>query len=107
MLMTPDENAVPGESPAGRLFAILSEQVSLARRGKLGEAMELAGEADQILSRANREQLEKIWSETPIRGLYDELCLMIAAAKSQAAGELAKTRNGKRTMRAYKDISRR
>ena len=106
MTVTPHDNMSPGESLSGQLLEILNQQLSLARTGKLDEAMALADEVDLLLSRADRKQLEKIWTEGPIRGLHDQLCLMISVAKNEAANELKGVRKGKNSLRAYKGASR-
>ena len=106
MAITPHENTRSGESLSSQLTAILSRQFSLARVGKLDEVLILADKVDQLLSRADRKQLETIWAEGPIRGLYDQLCLMLTAAKHEAADELKGIRKGKTSLRAYKGISR-
>ncbi len=112
MATTPQENTVSceaasdGECLSSQLFAILSEQISLAKRGKVDEVVTLAGKIDQLLCRADRKQLEKIWAKGPIRGLYDELCLILSAARGEVAGELAAVRKGRNSLRAYKNVSR-
>lgn len=95
-----------GEYLSSQLFAILSRQVSLARRGKADEVLTLAGEIDRLLCRANRKQLENIWAKSSIRGLYDELCLIFSAAKREVASELEGVRKGRNSLRAYKGVSR-
>lgn len=101
------EAASDGEILSSQLFAILSRQVSLARRGKVDEVLTLAGKIDRLLSRANRKHLEKIWAKSAIRSLYDELCLILGAAKHEVADELERVRKGKSSLRAYKGVSRR
>ena len=100
------EAAFDGEYLSSQLSAILSRQLALARGGKLDEVMTLAGEIDQLLSRADHKQLERIWTEGSIRGLYDELGLIIGTAKQETAEELKRIKKGKNSLRAYKGISR-
>jgi len=100
------EAAIDGEYLSSQLSELLSRQLALARRGKLDEVMTLAGSVDQLLSQANRKQLEKIWTEGSIRGLYDEIRLILGAAKGEVATELAGIRKGRNSLRAYKGISR-
>jgi len=97
--------ASDSEYLSSQLIAILTKQVSLARRGKVDEVLTLAGEIDQLMCRADRKQLREVWSESPIRGLYDELQLIFGAAKGEVAGELDGVRKGKTSLRAYKNIS--
>ncbi len=111
MATTPQENRVSCEAASdseylsGQLFAVLSEQISLAKRGKVDEVLTLVGKIDELLCRADRKQLEKIWAKGSIRGLYDELCLILRAARGEVAGELAGVRKGRKSLRAYKDAS--
>jgi len=99
------EAASDSEYLSSQVVAILSRQVSLARRGKVDEVLALAGEIDHLLCRANRNQLEEIWAKGPVRALYDELSLIFGAAKREVAGELERVRKGKTSLRAYKNIS--
>jgi hypothetical protein len=94
------------ESLSSQLLAMLNQQLSLARTGKMDEVMTSADKVDQLLSRADRKQLEKIRSDSSIRGLYDQLCLTVGAAKQETAAELERIRKGKNSLRAYKGISR-
>jgi len=101
------EAASDSEYLSSQLIAILSKQVSLARRGKVDEVLTLAGKTDHLLSRANRNQLGEIWAKGPVRGLYDELSLIFGVAKREVAGELEGVRKGRTSLRAYKNVSRR
>lgn len=101
------EAASGGESLSSQLFEILSRQISLARSGKLDEVLTLADETDQLLSRADLKQIESVWTKGPIKDLYDELRLILCAAKREAADELEGVRKGKTSLRAYKSASRR
>ena len=88
------------------LLAMLSEQISLARSGKIEAVETLAGEIDRILGRADRKQLERIRPQrSRIEGLHRELCLMLGAARREVADELGRVRTGKNSLRAYKNAS--
>ena len=112
MATTPQESTVSreagsdGEYLSSQLLAILSQQVALARRGKVDEVLELADKIDQLLRQANRKHLEMIWAKGPARGMYDELCFILGAAKCKTAGEMEGVRKGKNSLRAYKNASR-
>jgi hypothetical protein len=105
MTISSHDGAARGDSLQEQLFAILSEQVSLARRGKLDEAVLLVEQSDRLLAQADGKQLEKIWTAGPIKGLYDELRLIIDVAKREVADELKGIRKGTNVLRAYKGIS--
>ncbi|MBT3199258.1 MAG: hypothetical protein HN350_05020 [Phycisphaerales bacterium] len=85
----------------------MNQQISLARTGKLDQAMAIAGQVDEILSQVDSKQRAEIASDTVIRDLYNQLGLIISAEKNETATELSGIRKGKNTLRAYKDISSR
>ena len=100
--------AVPdGENLSGELLAILRQQISLAKKGKVSEAIVLAEKTDRLLQRADRRELGRIWAQGPVRNLYDELCLILDVARRGAADELGRVRMGKNSLRAYASNSRR
>ncbi len=89
------------------LQTLLEEQVSLARNGKHEEVESLVARVDELLTELSdcpmllrdNEQCERI------RQLYNELCLMLTAQKSELAGRLRKIQTGKNSLRAYRDAS--
>lgn len=94
------------EDLSGTLLAMLSEQVSLARKGKVEAVLTLAGKIDRLLRRADRKQLERIRPQRDrIQSLHNELCLMLGAARREVADELGRVRTGKNSLRAYKNAS--
>jgi len=103
------ETSSGGEDLSGNLLAMLTEQVSLARNGKVEGVLTLAGKIDRMLHRADHRQLERIWTQRgPVRKLHNELCLMFGAAKREVADELGRLRTGKNLLQAYKkDVSHR
>jgi hypothetical protein len=104
MIMTPHESATPGESLENRLLTLLNQQISLAKTGKIEQTVALAEQVDQLLSHADPKQLKQIWTDGPIRGRYDELAIIIALAKSEAADSLKGINKGKTSLRAYKGL---
>ena len=99
--------ASDGEDLSGELLAILRRQISLAKNGKVAEAIVLAEKIDRLLHRADRQELGRIWAQGPIKSLYDEFCLILGVARSEVANELERVRTGKHSLRAYAGISHR
>ena len=89
-------------SLSDQVVAILNQQISLVKSGKLDEAMGLADKVDQLLSRADQTQLKQISDEGEVRRLHDELYLMIGIAKTEASAELKGLHKGKNILRVYK-----
>ena len=89
------------------LRSLLAEQVRLAGNGRLEEVSSLMPRVEELLSLAsaspstNRDD-EKV---KLIVNLYKELCLKLAAEKSELADQLKKMQTGKRSLRAYQDAA--
>ena len=113
MVVTPSEKTISrhaapdGEGLSGELIAILHQQISLAKNGQASQAADLSEQIDRLLQGADRRELGRIWAQGPIKKLFDELCLILVAARSEVADELRKVRTGKHSVRAYIGSSRR
>ncbi|MCK4625640.1 MAG: hypothetical protein KAV00_10045 [Phycisphaerae bacterium] len=99
-----------GNAPAfllTELQDLLEEQVRFARNGKAEEVSSLMTRVDELLAELSacpslprdNEQCEHI------RRLYNELCLMLTAQKSELSERLKKMHTGKNSLRAYRSAS--
>lgn len=108
MTTTNRQNSISIATDSGRgtlssqLLAILTQQVELARAGKLDEVMTLAGKVDELLHHADPKELQSALADGAVRALHDKLSLMIGAAKSDAAREMEKVGKGRNSLQAYK-----
>ena len=106
MSTTSSETTSDTEDMSGRLLAMLSEQVSLAKSGNVEGVLQLAEKIDRLLHQAGPGDLERIHAQQgQIQSLHNELCLVYGSARREVADELGRIRTGKSLLRAYKDSS--
>jgi len=101
----PPETASGQDSLAGQLSEMLNRQIALARAGKVDEILILASETEEMISRADPNQLGNLSDRKAIRDLYDKLRLILGAASHEISKELGGLRKGRISLKAYKTVS--
>jgi len=90
-------------SSLAQLQALLAGQLDLARRGEHERVAAVAAEASRLLSRLAAEGLgEQDRAALKRAGeLYRQVCLALAAERSELGQRLEKMRRGRTSLRAY------
>ena len=98
-------SSTDGEKLLSELQNLLTEQVRLAKDGKLQEVSSLAAKLEGLLAEASSAPSLPQNSEKAkhIHRLYNELCLVLTTEKSDLAGRLKKMQKGKNSLHAYRD----
>jgi len=91
---------------AARLRPLLEEQLAAGREGNFSQVVQLGERADAIVTRIVRQggeapaALENLRRE--LKGLYDELILMLRAEQADVQGRLKQLRRAQRALGAYR-----
>ncbi len=96
-------SAADGEKLVEELGALLAEMVSLARAGQMKRVSSSAARLEELLARsaACKTLPHDGQKARDLRRLHNELCLTLAAKKSELAGRLRRLNTAKRSIRAY------
>ncbi len=78
----------------------------MARAGRIDDVVNLASEVDEMMARADPQQLKEVSTLKSIRDLFDKLQLILGVAKHEISEELGGLRKGKTSLKAYKTASR-
>ena len=100
----PTQAAPDGQTLMDQLRGLLREQVASARAGRMESVSTGIPKMEALLAQLTTSNRPAGDSETSqeIQRLHHELCLMVAAQKSELAGEIKKMSLGKTSLRAYK-----
>jgi hypothetical protein len=91
------------------LHAVLEKQTKMARKGNLTSIEELTPKADEIVKEISRtSNLEQIkltnrWKR--LEDVYKQLSLILASHKYTIEQQIRQIREGRKTLRAYKNKS--
>ncbi|MEJ5259282.1 MAG: hypothetical protein WHS88_03735 [Anaerohalosphaeraceae bacterium] len=105
----PETRAAEGTTEDRQKLAYLTEllerQLEKLRRYDLDGAVQLAEEshrfAEQLAGEGILERPEYAACRQTIQGLYQDICLVIAAERQEVADKLRQIREGIRTLSAY------
>ncbi len=87
------------------LLDLLAKQLRLAKNGELEKVDLLSGRVEKLLDELSRFAVPiDQTTARRIRQLYNALCLVFAAEKTELAERLNRMRKGKTSLCAYKDV---
>ncbi len=88
------------------LEGILEAQISLARRGKIGDVERLSEQAGCLVKKMAQEGISESVEFRPrqekLQELYRRLVLIVTAAKAQAAEQLQQVGQGRKMLETYR-----
>jgi hypothetical protein len=97
-----------GEADKGlldELNGLLTEQIMLARRDRLGDVemgcRKVGALLEQITRTGALEKARFAAERERLTGLYSDLCLILAARKAETGEELNRMRRGRKAVRGY------
>ena len=98
----PDGN---GPKTLSELLDLLAKQLRLAKNGELEKVDLLSGRVEKLLDELSRfaVPIDQTTAQR-IRQLYNALCLVFAAEKTELAERLNRMRKGKTSLCAYKGV---
>lgn len=94
-----------------KLQTVLQKQIRLARQGDVSNAESLARQAGLLMEKVTESGVLELTEfknhRQKLQSLYKNLCLTIAAQKTEIADQLSRVRKGRKTIGAYRNVGRR